>query len=266
MINVIELTISILLALVPIGILIGIFGSMLGLGGGVLIVPTLVLGFGLPTHNAVGASLVAVLATATSATIEYSRQKRVIYWLGLLTSVATVPGALLGSKITQYLSSQLLAVLFSIVIFLIALSMLLTRNIVKSSFESSRPRSASKINIFASVLTLFAAGVMAGMFGIGGGIFIVPIFNIVFGVEMHYAVATSAFTIIFTSLSGLITHLTLGHVLFEYATPLVVGVVVGAQIGSRLARRISSITLRRIFSIAIMGISIYMLITRLSLI
>ncbi|MEM3509684.1 MAG: sulfite exporter TauE/SafE family protein [Nitrososphaerales archaeon] len=254
------------LALVPIGVLIGTFSSMLGLGGGILIVPTLVLGLGLPTHIAVGASLVAVFATATSATIEYIRQKRIIFWLGLLTSASTVPGALLGADITKYMSSQLLAVVFSIMLFLISLSMLFTKDRGRSSFESSRPGSARKISVFASMLTLFGAGVMAGMFGVGGGIFVVPIFNIVFGVGIHYAVATSTFTIIFTSLSGLAMHLILGHILFEYAIPLVVGVIVGAQIGSRLAKKMSSLMLRRVFSIVIVGISIYMLITRLFLI
>ncbi|MFN3621930.1 MAG: sulfite exporter TauE/SafE family protein, partial [Nitrososphaerales archaeon] len=188
------------------------------------------------------------------------------FWLGLLTSAATVPGALLGSDITKYMSSQLLAVIFSVMLFLIALSMLFTKGRGRSSFESGRPSSVSKINIFASVLTLFGAGVVAGMFGVGGGIFVVPIFNVVFGVGIHYAVATSTFTIIFTSLSGLAMHITLGHVLFEYAIPLVVGVVGGAQIGSRLAKKMSSLTLRRIFSVAIIGVSIYMLISRLFLI
>ena len=261
----IETPIITLLALVPIGILIGIFSSMLGLGGGVLIVPTLVLGLGLPTHNAVGVSLVAVFATAASATIEYTKQKRIIFWLGLLTSAATVPGALLGSDITKYMSSQLLAVIFSIMLFLITLNMLFTKDVGRSSFESSRASSARKINTVASVLTLFGAGVVAGMFGVGGGIFVVPIFNIVFGVGIHYAVATSTFTIIFTSLSGLAIHLILGHVLFEYAIPLVLGVVVGAQIGSRLAKKMSGLALRRFFSLVLIGVSIYMLITRLFL-
>lgn len=255
-----------LLALVPIGLLIGIFGSMLGLGGGFLIVPTLVLGLGLPTHNAVGASLVAVFASATSAALEYSRQKRIIFWLGLLASAATVPGALLGSDITKYMSSQLLAVIFSVMLLLIAFSMLLTKDRRFSSFESRAPSRASKISVLASVLTLFGAGVLAGMFGVGGGILVVPTLNIVFGVGIHYAVATSTFTIIFTSLSGLVMHLTLGHVLFEYAIPLVVGVTVGAQVGSRLARKMSGLMLRKVFSVVIIGIGIYMLVSKLLLI
>jgi hypothetical protein len=105
----------------------------------------------------------------------------------------------------------------------------------------------------------FFAGFFSGLLGIGGGTLMVPILHFVLCFPIHLAVATSAFTMIFTSISGVTTHLVLGNVRFDYALLLSVGVILGAQIGAYAAKRTSSKNLRRIFGVVLVVISLRMI-------
>jgi len=251
------------LILLLIGLLVGFFSSLLGLGGGVILVPILILGFGLTTHNAVSTSLVAVLATAASATLEYARQKRIVFRLGLLTIAATIPGAFLGADISQYVSSRMLAAIFSAIVICLGFIMLFGQE-PKGSDHPNTKRLASGhlLSQLASFSLFFCVGLVAGLLGIGGGILVVPIYNVLLGVGIYYAVATSTFTIIFTSLAGLLRHYTLGYLLLEYTLPITIGVLIGAQLGPRLNKMLNTQLLRRIFALAIIGLSIYLLVTK----
>jgi uncharacterized membrane protein YfcA len=252
------------LILLLIGLLVGFFSSLLGLGGGVILVPILILGFGLTTHNAVSTSLVAVLATAASASLEYARQKRIVFRLGLLTIAATIPGAFLGADISQYVSSRMLAAIFSAIVICLGFIMLFGQEPKGGSDHPNTKRLASGhlLSQLASFSLFFCVGLVAGLLGIGGGILVVPIYNVLLGVGIYYAVATSTFTIIFTSLAGLLRHYTLGYLLLEYTLPITIGVLIGAQLGPRLNKMLNTQLLRRIFALAIIGLSIYLLVTK----
>ena len=251
-----------LITLLLIGFGVGFLASLLGLGGGVLLVPILVLGLGLTTHNAVSTSLLAVLATATSATLAYARQKRIVFRLGVLTIAATIPSAFIGAEISRYFSSQLLAAIFSIVVICLGFVMLFGKEGKNKGVSSNKKMLASGLSLLASFTLFFCVGLVAGLLGIGGGILVVPIYTLLLGVGIHYAVATSTFTIIFTALAGLLRHYTLGHLLFEYAILLTTGVVIGAQLGPRLNKMLNTLLLRRIFAVAIIGVSINLFITK----
>jgi len=253
-----------LLALLLIGLLVGLFCSLLGLGGGVLIVPILVVGLGLSTHSAVSSSLVAVLATAASASIEYARQKRIKFKLGLLTVVATIPGAFIGADISQYVSSKTFVTVFSLIVIALGSIMLLGKEQSGDGGSSNAIRFSSYgwLNLLTSFSVFFCVGLVSGLLGIGGGILVIPIYGIFLRVGIYYAAATSMFTILFTSLAALMRYYTLGYLLFEYALPITIGVVIGAQIGPRLNKMLNTLMLRRIFAITIIGISIYMFITK----
>ena len=253
-----------LLTLIIIGLLVGLFASLLGLGGGVVLVPILVLGFGLTTHNAVGTSLLAVSATAASATLEYARQKRIMFRLGLLTAAATIPGAFIGADISQFVSSRMLAAIFSTFVICLGFIMLFGKEQRGDSSPSNTKRLVygRTMNLLASFSLFFCVGLVAGVVGIGGGILVVPIYNVLLGVGIYYAVATSTFTIIFTALAGLLRHYSLGYLLFEYALPITIGIVIGAQLGPRLNKMLNTLLLRRIFALAIIALSIYLFITK----
>jgi uncharacterized membrane protein YfcA len=222
------------------------------------------MGFGLTTHNAVSTSLVAVLATAASATLKYVKQKRIVLRLGLLTIAATIPGAFLGADISQYVSSRMLAAIFSVIVIHLGFIMLFGQEPKGGSDHPNTKRLASGrlLNQLASFSLFFCVGLVAGLLGIGGGILVVPIYNILLGVGIHYAVATSTFTIIFTSLAGLARHYMLGYLLLKYALPITIGVLIGAQLGPRLNKVLNTQLLRRIFAVAIIGVSVHLFITK----
>jgi len=257
---------------------------LLGVGGGIIVVPILILAFNLRAQQAVGTSLVMIIFTALSATFAYSRQKRLDWRVGLMGAVVTVPGAVVGAYLTQFFSSNSLTIIFGLFLFFIAASMFRQSNRtarrdknpqVKKDQESKRWVWKRRIidaygnvfqydaNIYTGLALLFAGGLASGFFGIGGGLIVVPILAGIVGLPMHIAVATSMLTMIFTSVSGVATHIMLGHVLLEYAAPIVVGIVVGAQVGARTAKRLRSVSLERVFALVVVVIGIILIATRL---
>ena len=117
--------------------------------------------------------------------------------------------------------------------------------------------------IYSGLALLFIGGLASGFLGLGGGLIVVPILTAYVGLPMHIAVATSMLTMIFTAISGASTHIILGHVLIDYAAPLVVGILVGAQFGARTAKRLKSINLERIFALIVFAMGVLLIITRL---
>lgn len=255
----------------------------MGVGGGIIVVPILILVFDLQAPQAIGTSLVMIIFTALSATFVYSRQKRLDWKVGIMGALTTVPGAAIGAYVTKFVSSTSLTILFGIFLFFIAASMFHTSYVTANRNEKAQIKTASKTsgwvwkrkitdaygNIFqydASIYTglalLFVGGLASGFFGIGGGLIVVPILASVVGLPMHIAVATSMLTMIFTSISGVTTHITLGHVLLEYAAPIVIGIVIGAQLGARTAKRLRSVSLERVFAVVVLVIAILLIVTR----
>ena len=117
--------------------------------------------------------------------------------------------------------------------------------------------------IYSGLVFLFLGGLASGFLGIGGGLIVVPIFVAMVGLSMHIAVATSMLTMIFTSIAGVSTHILLGNVLVDYAAPLVVGILIGAQLGARTAKQLRSTGLERVFAVAVLLIGIVLIIRQL---
>jgi len=276
-----------ILLLSLLGLFAGFMGGLLGIGGGVIVVPILVLAFGLDTQHAVGTSLFMILFTALSGTVAYYRQKRIDWKIGLCATLVTVPGAALGAYATKLFSSRSLAIVFGVTIVLIAAFMIrrstrkATDSTTSKSAQRNRDASTSKrvwsrkivdsagtiftynADIYSSLIFLFFAGFASGLLGIGGGLIVVPVLAAFVGVPMHLAVATSMLTMIFTSISGVSTHIALGHVRFDLAVPLVIGILFGTQVGARTARRLKSAKLELVFGIAVLGIGVVLIIRQL---
>ena len=273
---------AILLALL--GVFSGFLGGLLGVGGGIIVVPILILVFDLQARQAVGTSLVMIIFTALSSTFAYQRQKRLDWKVGIIGASVTVPGAALGAYATNFFSSQALTIIFGLFLFFIAAFMFRRSNRTANQERKTRTQTSSRTGQFvwqrkiidaygsefqydADMLSglglLFFGGLASGFFGIGGGLIVVPILMSVVGLPMHLAVATSMLTMIFTSISGVATHIWLGDVLFEYAAPLVVGIVIGAQLGARTAKRLRSTSLERVFALVVFVIGVVLIATRL---
>lgn len=255
-----------ILAVLAAAIGIGAISSALGIGGGSLFVPLMVLGLGVDGKTAIGTSLLIILFTALSSTLAYAREKLIDYRLALMLSSGTVPGGILGAYATKYISSSWLIVAFSIFLGLVAARMLIRSKAVTGGRRPSRGAVRSLVDAEGRVFRYnpklrpgmaasFAAGFVSGLLGIGGGVVMVPTMNLIVGVPMHLSVSASMLIICFTSLSGVTVHWTLNHISLYLGILIALGACIGAQIGARLASRLKPPILKRLFGITLILIS-----------
>jgi hypothetical protein len=253
--------------LLTLGFLIGAPASMVGLGGGFLIVPLLILIFQLPAQNAVAISLMAMSGTTISAAISYWKQRRIDYKLALLYDVLDVPGVVIGAYLTKFFPSNLLTGLCGL--FIMSISLLMARNkqmgiiahmdtmknVEKNVGWKRKIKDSSgkefryviRRPVFALVSSLLG-GLITGLSGLGGGITDTTTM-VLLGVPPHVAVASSEFAMALTNGAGVVAHGFLENILFEHAVPLTIGTIIGAQVGSSFSRHVKAGVLRRILSL-----------------
>lgn len=253
------------------GFFIGAIASLTGIGGGAFIVPLLTLFYGFAPATAVGTSLTSIIFTGIASALNYAKQKRIYYRTGLALAVTTVPGAFLGAYLTTILPARTLALIFGVFIILVAIRMIISLDDFRkrpSKQEHVSNESASEMDrkqikrtrmILLAVGLSFFGGLASGLLGIGGGVLLVPIMIFVLGMPIHFATATSMFTIIFTSISGVTEHYLANQIDITYALLLALGTVFGAQLGAYTSKRISGKTLRRIFGILLIVVSLQMI-------
>lgn len=213
---------------IPLGFVAGILGSMVGLGGGIIVVPVLTF-FGFPPTLSASNSLFAALSNATASTISYSKQKRIDYAIGLKLGLLSIPGTILGALISTDSSPVIFKILFGILLVASSIYIYLRKKI-----ETSKSRTGSKIMILTIVASFFA-GIISSFFGIGGGIVFVPLMVIGLSMTMKIAAPTSQFILLFASLSGVIVHSILGHPDFAQSGLLAVGAFAGGILGARIS-------------------------------
>ena len=190
--------------LVLLGFAAGVLGSMLGLGGGVIVVPVLTfLGFS-PT-TAASNSLFAALSNAIASTMSYSRQRRIEFSLGLKLGLLSIPGTVLGAVISTDVAPGIFKILFGLVLIASAAYIFLRKKL------ETREKNLSKQMVVFATGASFFAGVISAFFGIGGGIIFVPLMVAGMGMAMKKAAPTSQLILLFSSLSGVIVHSVLGH-------------------------------------------------------
>ncbi|MGA2768733.1 MAG: sulfite exporter TauE/SafE family protein [Candidatus Bathyarchaeia archaeon] len=253
------------------GFLIGTVAALTGIGGGVFIVPLLTLFYAFSPANAAGTSLTVIVFTALASTLNYSKQRRISYRTGALLAVATAPGGILGVYLTTVISAKLLGAFFGFfVIIFVALPMSIDPNSIRLKHSSTsgagKPATKSDSASFSSLRKMllcailsFLGGIASGLLGIGGGVLIVPILTLVVGMPIHFATATSMFTMTFTSTSEAIQHYFAKQTNFEYALLLALGTVLGAQVGAYLSKKTSGKNLRRIFGLVIVIVGVQMI-------
>ncbi len=236
-----------------VGIVIGLLAAMFGLGGGFLLVPVLSM-LGVEIHKAVGTSSAAVVFTSLSSTIAYSRQRRIHYKTGLLLALTAVFGAWIGAWMTSYINSAMLKVVFGIALMFVAASMLKGRKGVVNVSSVGE----IKVNYKLVPVGGFVSGIVSGLLGVGGGIVNVP-FLTYLGLPIHYAVATSSFAIVFTAISGTTKHYLLGHVVVKWLVLLVPGLIIGAQLGAKIAKVTKAKNLKNAFAIVMFLLALRMI-------
>lgn len=260
------------------GVAAGLFGSLLGLGGGILIVPLLTLGFGLPVREAVGVSLVCVIVTSGASAAVFLERKVANLRLGMVLELFTAIGAVAGGAIAFLLDERLLAGLFAVMLAYVAVTML--RGAVRPSpraeaiesdtlpvddeAEAGDPAAAVSATdrlsgegyqvhrLGPGAVGSVIAGVLSALLGIGGGIVKVPVMHLVMGVPLRVATATSNLMIGITASTSAIVYLLRGGIDPYAAGPAALGVFLGASLGSRTAHRVDVRVLRLLFVVVLL--------------
>jgi len=225
----------------------GVFGSLLGLGGGVLIVPLLTLVFGLELREAVGVSLVSVIMTSSVAAGVYLERHTADLRLGMRLELFTAIGALIGGSIAFLLSERLLALLFAGLLIYVAVSMLRARTPAAPAGPPGEPETYEVRNMRLGVVGATGAGVLSALLGVGGGIVKVPLMHLGMGVPLRVATATSNLMVGITAAASAVIYVIHGGVDPYVAGPTVIGVFLGASIGSRISHRVDVRVLRFLF-------------------
>ena len=231
--------------LIPLGFVAGLLGSMIGLGGGIIVVPVLTfLGFH-PTVTA-STSLFAALSNAAASTISYSKQKRIEYSLGVKLGLISILGTVLGAIISTDVAPDIFKILFGFVLIASSVYIFLRKKI------ESKEKTISKQMIVFTIGASFFAGIISSFFGIGGGIIFVPLMVAGMGIAMKKAAPTSQMILLFTSLSGVTVHSFLGHPDFFQAGFLSIGSFIGGLVGARLSIDIKERYLQILVSVVIL--------------
>ena len=256
------------------GVVAGGLGALLGIGGGILLVPFLTLALGVPIRQALAASLVTVIATSTAISSGSSRHL-INERLGLVLEVATVAGSLVGGITAAALSPQTLHLIFAVCTFAIAVVMLTrldTRNVILDPsvdpgvfggrfFEEETGRDVLyRVKRLPLALAgSFVAGNLSTLLGIGGGIMKVPLLNAFCGVPIRPAAATSAFMIGVTAMSGAVIYLGRGDLVPMMAAAAVLGVRMGSGAGLRLGATVKVRHIKQLMAAILVIVSLLML-------
>jgi uncharacterized protein len=262
------------------GLVAGVFGALLGLGGGILVVPILTLGFGLPFREAVAVSLLAVITTSSAGASVYLRRRVANLRLGMTLELATAIGAIVGGLAAFAVSERLLAAGFAVMLGYTAVTMLRARTERgpgedelpaptaggertaamdaadagnESSSRSSLGGPGYAVRRLPAGLSLsLLAGIISALLGVGGGVVKVPAMHVVMGVPLRVATATSNLMIGVTASASALLYLARGAVDPYVAGPMIAGVFLGASAASRIAHRVPVRVLRLLF-VAVLG-------------
>ncbi len=230
------------------GVFAGGVGAVLGIGGGLIIIPILTLYYGIPIHQAIGTSLCCVIATSSGAAASYVEHHLTDVRLGMILELATTVGAVAGSLVATRVSREGLAVLFAVLLIYAGSAMLRKTN----SSKVQGGEEAGEYTIRHLPLGMFAssgAGMVSGLLGVGGGPIKVPVMYLLLGVPFKVATATSNFMIGVTAAASAFIYFSHGYVPLLVTAPTAVGVFVGAALGTHIMRRTPSRWLILLFSL-----------------
>lgn len=255
----------------------GLLGSLLGLGGGIVIVPVLTLLLGVKIHYAIGASIVCVVATSSGAAASYVEKHLTNLRVAMLLEVATAGGALSGALIAGWLPERWLYLLFAGILAYTVWAMARPRKTAAAprpadpladrlqlhgdyhdaASGTSSPYRVARVKLGLGVS--YFAGIISGLLGVGGGVLKVPVMNLSMGLPLKVSTATSNFMIGVTAATSAAVYFMRGDILPFVAAPVAVGVLLGARTGSHLIGRINTSVLRVIFVIILAWTVVQML-------
>jgi uncharacterized membrane protein YfcA len=257
-------------------------GALLGLGGGIFLVPALTLGLGMPFGLAAGTSLVGVAATSAGGAGPYVRAGITNIRLAVLLATATVAAAVGASYVAQLVDTRILRALFAALLVYTAVSMLrdarpTTRPTDPGTAELPPPPTEEwtmdgsyrdtkgrrmvyrvgriPLGLVASLL----GGTISGLLGVGGGLVQVPVMHLLMGVPLRVATGTSSFLIGITATASALIYYARGNINPLAAAPVALAVFAGARVGAYLGQRMQTRTIKRVFAVIALFVAVQML-------
>lgn len=262
--------------LIPVGFAIGAYGTLIGAGGGFVLVPLLLLLYPQESPEIITSiSLAVVFFNALSGSVAYARMKRIHYPSGLLLSAAAIPGAVLGALSVSAVPRRTFDVVFALIIITTAIYLILFPEARDTDGESPPPLrslwndsgkdgAAAKdihYNPYVAVGLSTMVGYVSSLLGIGGGIIHVPALVHILKFPVHVATATSHFILAVMALTGTLVHVLTGsfHHGVRRTICLAIGVVVGAQFGAYLSNKMPGGWIIRILAVALAFVAVRIL-------
>ena len=274
--------------LLTLGLLIGAFGTLIGAGGGFILVPILLLIY--PNENTdliTSISLAVVFFNALSGSWAYGRMKRVDYKSGIIFAIATIPGAILGAFSTAYLPRHVFDVVFGLIMIVAAVVLWLSvadhgakvvgadhdiqsdkmaaTGAVRDLIDADGMRYHYAFNPLLGILLSMFVGFISSLLGVGGGFIHVPALTHLLNFPVHIATATSHFVLAVMALTGTLVHVARGVFVhgIKRTIALAVGVIIGAQVGAKLSNRVGGKWIIRGLATALLFVGIRLLLSEL---
>ena len=253
----------------------GLLGSLTGLGGGVIIIPLLTLGFGVPMHYAIGASLISVIGTSSGAAVAFVKEGFTNMRIGMFLEIATTAGAIVGALVSGMLNPNTIGIIFASILLLTVILNLKGKPdhqepVIKGSLEEKLKlygtfpdkgvvKSYSARNTVPGFFMMMFAGAMSGLLGIGSGALKVLAMDNMMRLPFKVSTTTSNFMIGVTAVASSLIYFQRGEIIPVIVAPVLVGVVVGSFIGSKTLMASKTKKLKTFFAIVITILSVYMM-------
>jgi hypothetical protein len=249
-----------------IAILAGVVGSILGLGGGIIVTPALTLLFGVDINHAIGASIISVIATSSGSAVAYIRDRITNLRVGMFLEIATTVGAITGAFIGAWIAPQFLYFIFALLLLYSAYAMIkkskqeVPENVplhpvaqklgLQGEYYDKALGKTVAYNVdrvYEGFGVMYGAGVISGLLGIGSGSFKVMAMDVFMKMPLKVSSATSNFMMGVTAAASAGIYLLRGDIIPVISAPVALGVLIGATVGSRLMQRMKSKTIRKLF-------------------
>ena len=253
----------------------GLLGSLTGLGGGVIIIPLLTLGFGVPMHYAIGASLISVIGTSSGAAVAFVKEGFTNMRIGMFLEIATTAGAIAGALVSGMLNPNTIGIIFASILLLTVVLNLKGKPDhqeprIKGTLEDKLKlygtfpdkgvlKSYSARNTVSGFFMMMFAGAMSGLLGIGSGALKVLAMDNMMRLPFKVSTTTSNFMIGVTAVASSLIYFQRGEIIPVIVAPVLVGVVVGSFIGSKTLMVSKTKKLKTFFAIVITILSVYMM-------
>ncbi len=257
-----------------IGLFVGAFGALTGAAGGFILVPILLFLYPENTPaDITSITLTVSFFNALSGSIIYGRLRRIDYRSGLLFSLSSVPGAIIGTYITALINRGIFQIVFGAVLLIVAAYLII--HPVKKNTISAISKHPERIitdrqgNTYTysysrilGIVIAFGIGLLSGLLGIGAGIIHVPVMTQILNFPVHIATATSLFVVAITTLSAVVNHTIMGTFVkgIWQAVVLSAGAIIGAQFGARLSQKVPAAIIVRLLAVGLAAVAIRLLI------